>query len=344
MIPRLHTVRILALSCLATVSLRASTELVEIQRLVSTNLPSLSPEQLAAPTVDELLARLAPKARWTEPESSYPSESVPATSPRRHSGDIGYVQLTNVSGDADVKLATALDELRKEGALQGLVLDLRFAGGRDFAASARASSLFFSGGVPILDWGEGVFASPGRSNHFTAPVAILVNARTRGSAEALAAALRSGGRAVVIGDRTAGEASLLRDFTLSTGRVLRLAVAPVRTGDGQPIAGEGLNPDIRVATPVDAERRFVQEPFTQPTAAPSGSAANASDPSPSSTGRRRVTEAELIRNKRQALGLPDLPESSNSGKLPQSETAPHVQDPALARGLDFVTGLNAVRN
>lgn len=344
MIPRLPSVPLLALCCLIAGSLQASTELIEIQRLVSTNLPSLTPEQLAAPTVDELLLRLAPKVRWTLSESNQPPESIPVTNPRRHSGDIGYVQLTSVSGDADVKLATALDELRKEGALQGLVLDLRFAGGRDFAASARASSLFFAGGEPILDWGEGVFAAPGRSNHFTAPVAILVNARTRGSAEALAAALRSGGRAVVIGDRTAGEASLLRDFTLSTGRVLRLAVAPVRTGDGQPIAGEGLNPDIRVAIPMDAERRYVLEPYAPSPAALSGSSANASDPSPAPSGRRRVTEAELIRNKRQALGLPDLPESSNPGREPNTGSPPQVQDPALARGLDFVTGLNAVRN
>lgn len=344
MIPRLPFVPLLALCCLATISLRASTELVEIQRLVSTNLPSLSPEQLAAPTVDELLLRLAPKVRWTNPESSQPPESIPVTNPRRHSGDIGYVQLTHVSGDADVKLATALDDLRKDGALQGLVLDLRFADGRDFAASARASSLFFAGGEPILDWGEGVFAAPGRSNQFTAPVAILVNARTRGSAEALAAALRSGGRAVVIGDRTAGEASLLRDFTLSTGRVLRLAVAPVRTGDGQAIAGEGLTPDIRVAIPVDAERRYVLEPYAPSSSAVSGAAAHGSDTTQAPFGRRRVTEAELIRNKRQSLGLPDLPEPTNPGKEPHSGTAPHVQDPALARGLDFVTGLNAVRN
>ncbi|MFO1461610.1 MAG: S41 family peptidase [Verrucomicrobiota bacterium] len=327
-----------------TIPLRASTELVEIQRLVGTNLPSLGPEQLAAPTVDELLARLAPRARLSDPESSSAPELVPMTIPRRHSGDIGYIQLTNVSGDADLKLATALEDLRKEGPLQGLVLDLRFASGRDFAASARASSLFFAGGEPILDWGEGVFAAPGRSNHFTAPVAILVNARTRGSAEALAAALRHGGRAVVIGNQTAGEASLLRDFTLTSGRVLHLAVAPVRTGDGQAIAGEGLNPDIRVATPVDAERRYVLEPYAPSPAETAGSATNAPDSSTANSGRRRVTEAELIRNKRQSLGLPDLPDTTQTGKESQAGNVPRVQDPALARGLDFVTGLNAVRN
>ncbi|MBL9171952.1 MAG: S41 family peptidase [Verrucomicrobiales bacterium] len=340
MIPRHPLSLLLALCSLASFPILASTELIEIQRLVSTNLPALSPDQLAAPTVDELLARLAPRVRWTEPETHQAKDPAPVTAPRRHDGNIGYIQLTSISGDADTRLSSALDDLQKEGALQGLVLDLRFAGGRDFGASARVSSLFLSGGEPVLDWGDGVFAAPGRSNHFSAPVAVLVNSHTRGAAEALAAALRSAGRAVVVGDRTAGEASQMRDFTLSTGRVLRLAVAPVRTGDGQPIATEGLSPDIRVTTPAEAERRFVLDPF----AAPPGSAAGPSDPAQATSGRRRVSEAELIRNKRQSLGLPDLPQASDPEHAPQTGNAARVQDPALARGLDFVTGLNAVRN
>lgn len=332
----------LALLCLFAAPLQASTELAEVQRLVSTNLPTLNPDDLTATTVEDLLSRLGPRVRWVEATAETPLSGEAIVGTRRFPGDLGYVRLGEIKGDIAVKLDAALAELGREGQLRGLVLDLRFAGGRDFPASAQASALFFPSGEPVLDWGEGSFAAPGRTNRFAGPVAILVNSGTHGSAEALAAALRSTGHAIVIGGKTAGEAAQLRDFPLSTGRVLRLAVAPVKTGDGLPIASDGVAPDISVLTAAEAERRFLVDPFTSAVASPSGTAP--AELSATTQVRRRLTEAELIRNKRQALGQPDLAPADPSAEAKKAEAAGKalVQDPALARGIDFLTGLNAV--
>lgn len=334
---RLKSLLLLALAAVAASLAPASTELEEVHRLLGTHLPALSSNDLVAPTVDDLVTQLAPRVRWAEGDTNSPADSKGVVATRRFPADLGYIRLESVSGDVASEMQTAVDDFQKQGPLRGLVIDLRFAVGRDFPASAHASALFFPTGHSVLDWGEGHFTAPGNTNRFTGPVALLVNTDTRGSAEALAAALRSAGLALVIGGRTAGEATQWRDFKLSSGRTLRLAVAPVKTGDGQEIPTDGLVPDIGVKTTPDAELRFLSDPY-----ASEGSSTNsASEVTASTQVRRRLTEAELIRTKRQSLGQPDPgPAHSSPAATPAKPT---IQDPVLARGLDLLTGINAVK-
>ena len=56
---------------------------------------------------------------------------------------------------------------------------------------------------------------------------LLVNAQTRGSAEALAGALRAQDRGIVVGSETAGSAAAWQDVKLADGRTLRLATAKI---------------------------------------------------------------------------------------------------------------------
>ncbi|MEN9677480.1 MAG: hypothetical protein RIS76_3376 [Verrucomicrobiota bacterium] len=336
---RLPLLLILLLTAVLPRQTLATTELDEVHRLLSTNLPALGPDDLSAPTVDALVVKLSPRVRWAGSETNAVASGETIAGARRFPGDLGYLRLSHVSGDVAARLETAVDDLQKQGPLRGLVIDLRFATGRDFPASARASALFFSSAQPVLDWGDGSLAAPGRTNWFSGPVALLVNPETRGSAETLAAALRSAGLGMVIGGKTAGEAAQWREFALSSGRVLRLAVAPVKTGDGAVIPVEGLVPDIGVQTTLDADRRFLSDPYS------SGATSSSGEVTAAMQVRRRLTEAELIRTKRQALGQPELPAGSThvAGSDSPPKPTPTVQDPVLARGLDLLTGLNAVR-
>lgn len=336
---RLKSLLFIALIGVASHRAPASTELEEVHRLLSTNFPSLGPDDLSAPTADALVTQLSPRVRWVEGGTNSPVDHRSIAATRRFPGELGYIRMGSVSGDVASELQSAVDELQRQGPILGLVIDLRFASGRDFPASARASALFFPSGHAVLDWGDGGFTAPGNSNRFAGPVALLVNTETRGSAETLAAALRDAGLALVIGGRTAGEAVQWRDFTLSTGRTLRLAVAPVKTGDGREIAADGLVPDIGIKTTLDADRRFLSDPYA--------SAASSTNSSPDAAAapqvRRRLTEAELIRTKRESLGQSD-PSPSQTNSAPSAAAAkPSLQDPVLARGLDLLTGLNAVR-
>lgn len=337
--PLLAALGLLSLPLALKLPLSASTELEEVHQLLGTHLPALGTNDLASTSVDDLVTRLTPRVRWVtatvDPAES--GEVILAT--RRFPGDNGYVRLGHVTGDVASRLNEAVETLAMDRALRGLVIDLRFAEGRDFAASAQASALFFPSGTPVLDWGDGAFTAPEKTNRFSGPLALLVNSATRGSAEALAASLRHAGLAVVIGGTTAGEATLTRDFVLTSGRSLRLAVAPVKAGDGTPIAPDGLVPDIQVSATAESERRFLADPFAAatPASAPTG------DLGASTQVKRRLTEAELIRSKRQALGQPDPATADPDPKPPAPADANRVQDPVLARGLDLLTGLNAVR-
>jgi len=318
---------------------RGATDLEELREALRTHLPSVTAEELSAPSEEALLQQLAPRVRWADPNRAAEPEPTPPVR-RRHPGDFGYVRLSAVKGEVASQLGDALASLGRDGPVRGLVLDLRFSGGRDFAAAAKTADLLLPAGEPMLDWGSGMTTS-GRSNAFRAPLVVLANRDTRGSAEALAAILRSAGRTVMIGGRTAGDAVDFKEVPLASGRTLQLALHSVKTGDGRPISTDGLAPDVPVPHSTGAERHFLDNPFTVAPAPGNGPDVPASQELAAATQvRRRVTEAELIRSKRQSLGQQE-PEPEPSPVVP-TPAEPPVLDPVLQRGLDLLTALNAV--
>ena len=100
---------------------------------------------------------------------------------------------------------------------------------------------------------------------------LLVNGQTRGSAEALAGALRAQDRGIVVGSKTAGSAAAWQDVKLADGRTLRLATAkivlPPSTAGGQPVDlfPNGITPDVAVKIDTQKEYDVVFAPATNET-------------------------------------------------------------------------------
>ncbi|MCU0623106.1 MAG: S41 family peptidase [Gemmatimonadaceae bacterium] len=92
----------------------------------------------------------------------------------------------------------------------------------------------------------------GDGSAYRGPVAVLVDRRTASTAEGVAAGLRSGGRAVLVGERTAGAMLAAAPHRVATGWFLTLPLADFWTLDGLRLEGVGLTPDIVVA---DARRQ-----------------------------------------------------------------------------------------
>src|SRR5204862_5955829 len=90
-----------------------------------------------------------------------------------------------------------------------------------------------------------------------APVLLLVNAQTRGSAEVLAGALRARDRGIVVGGPTAGSAVAWEDVKLSDGRVLRVATSKVVFPKGSDVFPGGIVPDIMVKIDPKMEREVI---------------------------------------------------------------------------------------
>ena len=76
---------------------------------------------------------------------------------------------------------------------------------------------------------------------------VLVNGRTSGSAEVLAAALQEAGRASIVGIQTQGKGTVQVMEPLSFGGAIRYTAATYYTPKGRAIEGAGVSPDIIIS-------------------------------------------------------------------------------------------------
>lgn len=83
--------------------------------------------------------------------------------------------------------------------------------------------------------------------HFAGPVAVLISGRTASAAELAADALSANGRALLIGERTAGEMLSQRMFDIAGGFQLSLPIADYYSARLGRIEGNGVAPAVPVA-------------------------------------------------------------------------------------------------
>ena len=323
-------------------------KLEELMSVIRTNLAGVSETEVTDAAVDGLLGHFRSRVLWvTNGAPTAPTGEAPALLARTNIFDAGcgYLRVANVDAGLATRISDAYRQLLETNHLKGLVLDLRFAEGDDYAEAGRVAALFVNQEQPLLDWGAGQARATAGTNAFTLPLAVLVNGETRGAAEALAAALQTAHAGLAIGSATAGQARVFQEFTLSTGQRLRIAVAEVKVGDGKPMPPAGLTPDIVVnVAPVD-ERKYLEDPFKPlPGTGAAGVRGAGGNRSP------RLTEAELVRLHREGLDVPS-PRLRNAEptltrpsrpRKPQAPPPPLVADPVLVRALDLLKGLAVV--
>ena len=244
-------------------------------------------------------------------------------------------------------MSAAFNDLSASNKLKGVVLDLRFAGGDDYSAACAVADLFLTKPLPLLDWGNGVVQSKANPDAITLPLMILVNQQTMAAAEALAAVLRETGAGLVIGTNTAGQAAIGRDFVLKNGQRLRIATAEIKLGSGTALSAQGVKPDIQVGVNADEEKAYYADAFrnlpkpTNVLAAADGSLTNSAVNETNRPARRRLTEADLVRERREELNR--ISETPPAVAKKMETDKPTVRDPALARALDLLKGLAIVR-
>ena len=277
------------------------------------------------------------------PDGARPEDS-PLSKTALYDESYGYLRVDRVATGLADQIKSAFEKLDATNKLKGLVLDLRFADGRDYKAAANAADRFLSTEQPVLDWDEGTVRSTAKADAIKVPVAVLVNQETGGAAEALAAALRETDAAVLIGARTAGKAQVSREFELSNGQRLRIATGQVRVGKGKLLSAAGVAPDIEVALRAEEEKAYFADAFKilpRPMAPLKGSRNVSQAGSTNRTSRRPRNEAELVRMQREGLN-PEDQDATAAAKAEEDPSGPIVRDPALARALDLLTGIAIV--
>jgi carboxyl-terminal processing protease len=182
-------------------------------------------------------------------------------------GGVGYLRISEFSAKTADDVADALKKLKKDGATS-LVLDLRNNPGGLLSAGVEVASTFLGDGKLVV-YTQG--RKPDSRQDFTAgakapypslPLVVLINGGSASASEIVAGAMQDHKRAVVVGERSFGKASVQSLIPLPDGSGLRLTVARYYTPSGRSIHRDeknktgGIVPDIVVPVTPEAEAKL----------------------------------------------------------------------------------------
>lgn len=137
---------------------------------------------------------------------------------------IGYVRLTSFNDDSFADFLNAVDQMRAEGPLNGLILDLRFNPGGLLDSAVQFSNLFVADGpiVSCEDRDGNTVWSRSAKGHMafleSLPLVVLVNPGSASASEIVSGCLQAHDAAVVIGERTYGKGSVQTVHPVSANR------------------------------------------------------------------------------------------------------------------------------
>ena len=166
--------------------------------------------------------------------------------------NIGYIRIASFNEKTADDLRKALRDIGKKVRLmKGLVLDLRNDPGGLLTQAIEVSDMFLKAGVIVSTRGrtknmETKAMARDNGNEITCPIVVLVNEGTASAAEIVAGALQDNGRALIIGTKTFGKASVQTVIPLEDGSALKLTTARYYTPKGRSIQAEGIKPDVLV--------------------------------------------------------------------------------------------------
>ncbi len=192
----------------------------------------------------------------------------------------GFVRITQFQEMTGENLATALEGLFKQnqGALKGLVLDLRNDPGGLLTGAVGVSAAFLAKDALVV-YTEGrtedakmrLTASPenylrgnGKEDYIgkipvsirSVPMVVLVNGGSASASEIVAGALQDHKRAVIMGTQTFGKGSVQTILPLGNNTAIKLTTARYYTPGGRSIQAKGIEPDILVEDPSASEGAF----------------------------------------------------------------------------------------
>ena len=143
--------------------------------------------------------------------------------------------------------------------ITGVILDLRGNPGGLLVEAVDVAGAFLNGGLVVEFHRSGqspeVFNALGNGDSRT-PLVVIVDRGTASAAEVVAAALQDRNRAIIVGEKTFGKATVQNSESLSNGAEIELTVGYYITPSGKKLEGQGIEPDIEVSA---NEEKFVAE-------------------------------------------------------------------------------------
>jgi carboxyl-terminal processing protease len=182
-------------------------------------------------------------------------------------GDVGYIKLSQFNENVSVQVERALKELTSQK-VKGVILDLRNDPGGLLSEAVNVADLFLPEGRLVVytrsrnGETQKYFARRKPAVPDELPVIVLINKGSASASEIVAGALQDYKRAVILGEKSFGKASVQNIIPLEDGSALKLTVAHYYTPLGRLIHNKGIVPDVQVAMDENQEEAL-QEAIRQ---------------------------------------------------------------------------------
>lgn len=178
--------------------------------------------------------------------------AIPPVESRMLPDSLGYIKAATLGTGKVKEVAAALASLQKEGAKK-IILDLRYCATGDPEEGVELANLFVGKGLITYALGQKFprkdFNADDKKVVSTLPLVVLTSRGTAAAAEVAAAGLQGTKRAAIVGERTYGDASILRPITMDDGGAVILSVAKYYSPEGKSIQDNGVTPETTVIDP-----------------------------------------------------------------------------------------------
>jgi carboxyl-terminal processing protease len=196
---------------------------------------------------EAIITRERLKGEMSPAFGNFPPQYTEIESKRLANG-IGYIRFNIFVTMLMDKIRAAIREMNNA---PGIIIDLRGnPGGLGAMANGIAGMLEtkqVSLGTMKMRTTQFSFIAFPQTGAYSGPVVILIDGGSASTSEVFAAGVQELGRAIVVGERSAGAALPSHIMQLPTGARLQYAVADFKTPKGVLIEGRGVKPDVEVA-------------------------------------------------------------------------------------------------
>ena len=163
------------------------------------------------------------------------------------SDDVGYIKFNLFALPIIKDFCDSISEFKNKKAI---VIDLRGNFGGVLATMTGLGGMLTDNridlGTSFYKTGSENLTAFTKAKNYKGRIVVLVDNLTISAAEIFAAALQENNRALVVGEKTAGEALPSLSVQLPTGAVMQYPIANFKTHDGSLVEGNGVTPDFNI--------------------------------------------------------------------------------------------------
>ncbi|MBP5287809.1 MAG: PDZ domain-containing protein [Elusimicrobiales bacterium] len=205
-----------------------------------------------------------------EKEISMKREIIVSDNVKWHMIDdkVGYIKIIEFTGHVTEDFHKAMRQMLDKG-MDSLILDLRYNPGGLLNGAIDISKMFL-GDKKMIVYTKGrkqenyqEFRAGSKAPYPDIPLIVLVNRFSASSSEIVSGALQDHKRAIILGERSYGKASVQSMIPLSDESALKITVAKYYTPNGRSIMRDpekktgGIVPDFTVTQTLETEKKLL---------------------------------------------------------------------------------------